>query len=67
MRVVGGLKTIDALVMMVNVRSISLDVERELYGSVVVPFVLYVAETWGMWMDERQATCYGNEVCTEDV
>ena len=37
--------------MIFNIISVDLSVERELYGSVVVPMVTYAAETLGMRMD----------------
>ena len=35
-----------------NVRSVSLGVQREIFGRVVLRTVTYEAEIWGMRMDE---------------
>ena len=48
-----ALKTFGPLKMVSYVRSVSLDVKKELYKRVVVPKVAYGADTWGMRMKER--------------
>ena len=39
-----------------------LGVKGAVYERVVMPLLLYAAETWGMSEEERRIRCYGNEV-----
>jgi Reverse transcriptase (RNA-dependent DNA polymerase). len=47
-KVMGGLKKV------INSRSLGMEAKRTLYEGIVVPTVLYGAETWGLREDERR-------------
>ena len=53
-RVNEGCKALGALKKVMNGRSVSMGVKRSLYQSVVMPTVLYGAETWGTRVAERR-------------
>lgn len=53
-RVNEGAKVLGAVNRVVKGRSVNLDVKKCLYERVIVPTVLYGAETWGMREDERK-------------
>ena len=48
-----GLKIFGAMKMMFNIRSAGSGVKRNLYERVVVPTLMYAAETYGLRLNER--------------
>ena len=53
--------------MMFNVTSGSLSVNRELHKTVVVPTMMYGAETWGLRMDERHKIDFTEMNCLRSM
>ena len=53
LRVKEGCKVLGALRSVMSCRTLGMEAKRGMYEGVVVPNVLYIAETWGLKAEER--------------
>ena len=62
-----ALKTFGAMKKMCNVRNVSLSLNSELYEDVVIPTVIYRAETWDMKEKEQHEFAVMERKCRKST